>query len=124
MALKRWTRPINEMLATHELFRKMGFKADDLFVRFGANGEMQFELRNQKAEFAINIVGGDSILQPDGRLWEQLRDEWQRAVDWWNGDAPEFERHTLYNGSTIRKEAVGIIMALKNKGIEPPNTLN
>ena len=120
--MKPWPPFIEKLLGMHEVFRKLGFPAEDLFVQhFTVSGEVQFVCRktiNGKVEeFTSHIALGISA--------EQMR-TWLDAAEWWNNKAvPHSERQPIYDALWTKYgfEAVPLVTKLTLRGFLPSSTL-
>lgn len=110
---KTWSKPVEELLATHETFRRLGFPAEELFVDMFNDGHVQFALRHQGETFTIDI----------GRVPDKVgfQKEWREACAWWNGDeATQGERMAVYQFSTISGRHAELLTALQKRKLWRP----
>lgn len=99
---------LNEALAVHEVFRRLGFPADDIFV--GADIEKLFvELRSQGKTFVVTCGHGDYAQ-------EQIAEGWTRKCNAWNKTMTHEERELIYRNSSILKQSVKLLFALRTRG--------
>ncbi len=99
---------LNEALAVQEVFRRLGFPADDLFV--GADIEKLFvELRSQGKTFVVTCGEGN---------YEQAEIEkgWTERATAWNKTMTHEEREVIYRNSSILKRSVKLLFALRTRG--------
>lgn len=97
---------LREALAAHEIFRKLGFSADDIYIRPKPDRLFMTVIRG--AEFNYDLGEHDVEVN-------SLISQWAAAAQWWNtGD--EADRAELLNTSKIRREVVPLIAALHAKG--------
>ena len=99
---------IREALAAHEVFRKLGFTPDEIFLR-PRPGELFVTVQRGGLEFNLDL--GDHDIDDTNRVIAL----WAAGADWWN-TGPEPERRELFDTSEVRKSAVMIIAALQAKG--------
>ena len=103
------THPIiREALAAHEVFRKLGFTPDEIFIRPRPD-ELFVTVRRSGLEFNFTLGKHDF---GDVNTVIAL---WVAATEWWNM-GPEAERTEMYERSETRKTVVPLIVALKAKG--------
>ena len=102
------THPIlREALAAHEVFRKLGFTPDEIFVR-PQPGELFMTVQRTDKEFNLSIGTHDLDTT-------ELIKQWADATVWWNaGD--QAEQQDLFERSEARKNVVTIIVSLTSKG--------
>ncbi|MDO8690529.1 MAG: hypothetical protein Q7R39_11060 [Dehalococcoidia bacterium] len=99
---------LNEALAIHETFRRLGFPADDIFV--GADIEKFYvELRSQGKTFIVTCGLGN---YDD----EEIRHLWPVRATAWNTTMTFEEREAIYRNSSILSRAVQLLSALKQRG--------
>jgi hypothetical protein len=102
---------IETLLCLHEIFRRLGFLANDLYVDTFADGKVQFALRHggptEEAVFRIDI-------------WEDCTSvlkDWPEAVAWWNAPENLPAIAEIFKRSDARKRQVELIVALQLKGL-------
>jgi hypothetical protein len=96
-------------LALHESFRRLNFPAEELYVETHDEGVVLFALHHGGKKFRVNV---DVVADLD-----KLCQEWIEATAWWNGPATEMERQTIYEGSEVAGNRVGLVTALAAKGL-------
>ena len=103
------THPIiREALAAHEVFRKLGFTSDEIFIRPTRQNELFVTVQRAGKEFNF------SLGQHDLAMVDVIK-QWADATVWWNtGD--NAERQDLFDRSEVRKNVVPIIVSLTSKG--------
>jgi len=117
---------LREALAAHEALRRLGFRAEDIFVAYHANG-IFVELHAQGMEFSV----GCGMCEP----WitqEKFVELWTRAANAWNDDAQmsSTTRRRIYEESHVRNNGARLVVALVDKGFvfgcgtPPENLLN
>lgn len=110
----RFCAAVNELLSYHEVFRRLGFLSDHLYVDLYDNA-VQFCLRfggpKSKPEFVINI--------PED--FTAVGTQWPLALEWWNRAANEGadkqETAELFEQSWAWRNRVGLLIALATKGL-------
>lgn len=116
----KWSTAVQELLALHEAFRKMGYPPGELFVAtFKGDGAVQFVLRRGGQQFTVDVERG---LEP-----AKVLEEWARAVTWWNNnETSDADRSRIYKGSRLigGGNTVSLIAALKMRGFTAPIILN
>lgn len=106
---------IETLLCLHEIFRRLGFLANDLYVDTFADGKAQFALRH----------GGpfeDAVFRID--IWEDCTNvlkDWPEAVAWWNAQENLDEMKKIFDRSDARARQVELVMKLSAKGLIHPN---
>lgn len=98
---------IREALAAHEVFRKLGFTPDEIFVR--PSPELFVTVRRGGLELNLSI--GTHAMNVDDTVAA-----WTAGAEWWNTTNDEAARHELYEGSATRRNLVPLMVVLKNKG--------
>ena len=110
----KWSLCVLELLGLHEVFRKLGYPAADLFVSPHLNGHVQFWMLSpgQEQKFVIDVMRVDDV--------QALLTEWQKAVAWWNDPTTsEDERDAIFRGSRAFKDKVGLVHSLSLRGLYP-----
>jgi hypothetical protein len=98
---------IREALAAHEVFRKLGFMPDEIFIRPRPN-ELFVTVQRAGKEFNLSLGAHDLDMVA-------VIKQWADATAWWNtGD--NGERQELFDRSEVRKNVVPIIVSLTDKG--------
>lgn len=114
---------INHLLALHEMFRRLGFSSDQLFVLVYVDA-LQFELRvgppealhddAQVQRFGIDVPNDERIPTAE------LHARWLEATDWWNNPStPDQQRAEVMARSQFSLMAVPLITALTQRGLYP-----
>ena len=115
---------INHLLVLHEMFRRLGFSSDQLFVCMYPPRTVQFELRvgppdkphddTAVERFVVDVP--NDALTPTALL----RDEWLLALEWWNTpQTPTPQRDIVMGGSPFTMMSVPLIAALHKRGLYP-----
>ena len=95
------------LLAWHEVFRRIGYLADELYVVSCELGT-QIEVRHRGRFFVGNVA-----------TTELDSEEWRRAVQWWNTEATNEEHVAVYKLVTDHLSAVDLVLALTAKEMYP-----
>ena len=112
---------IKEALAVHEGLRKVGFEAEDIYVR---PQELQdgsilvhVSITNKDIEFgiAVGLFNGSR---------KELESQWEEASRWWNTRATDDQLDDIWENSKMRTAGEGIIEQLVRRGVEIPNLRN
>ncbi len=110
---------IRECLATHELFRKMGYEPEDIFVSIPPDKSFGVTVKvgPGKDDFATVRISRDAqnYLSP-----ERIVEEWEEARKYWNGLMPDEEMDHIYNTSMARERSAQILEAILALGFDPP----
>jgi len=109
---------LREALAVHEAFRRLGFTADEIFLKLGpmhgspsVHTHLQVVLRAQDKAFTVDIDAAAAGVVDD------VRASWQALVSWWNSpDTPELERKELWTSSQVLKDGAAFCLALLERG--------
>lgn len=104
-------------IGTHEGFRKLGFPAENLFflcardgVRFrGLSGFLMLEW--QKKIFSVELGPIESE--------ESIHREYEIVCDQMT-QIPESDLQRMWNECEMCQNKIGLLLALRGKGIEPP----
>lgn len=108
----KWSACVRELLCLHEMFRKLKYPSEELFVSTFKTGQVQFVLNHQAKIFTIDVAVGQNI--------EKIAEEWKKAVDWWNNPAtPEAERQAIYKEFSSVRDATTLVTLLMKKGMYP-----
>lgn len=111
---------IKELLSLHEIFRRLGFLAKDLYVKFGICGQGSPPCKAMHAQFVLQHGGPDAepVLRID--INEDCTDveaNWAAAVEWWNkacGDETA-EVKAIYENSRARRNVDQLLLVLDAK---------
>lgn len=110
--MKKWSACVRELLCLHEMFRKLKYPSEELFVSTFKSGQVQFVLDHQKQIFTIDVAIGQNI--------EEIKKEWKLAADWWNNPAtPEEERQAIYKEFSAVRDATTLVTKLMQRGLYP-----
>ncbi len=121
------TPAIAELLALHELLRRMGFAADDIYVDAYNDCERckSLEHPHKHVQMALRRGGASSSAEFTVDIWEDCTDvlrDWPEAVEWWN-KASRDELSEVFLKTDASKNTVSLLMALERKGVELPVTM-
>ncbi len=108
-----------EVIACFEALRRLGFTADDLFLSRSPDGRMGMLARSANYLLVANPVGEDAFVFK-GRSDPELQAEWREAAALWNASADKPDSMELWEGSTIRRHGIDLIMDLHRHGILVP----
>ena len=116
--MKIGTKPpiLESTYGIYEVFRKLGFQAEDIYVVTGAkNGYVHVQVRQGELKFNF-AVDRLTDLSP-----EQFNERWKSyATDVNEGRVPEAELARIYQACLDRLDTVGLMWALGEKGISIP----
>ena len=107
-----WPPIIQDLLCLHEMFRRMGYEAKDLYVAEPKGGEIQFVLKEGKKTFTIDVGKVENT--------KKMLSTWAKAAAWWNEGSTERERSSIFWASEFRAHAVDIAAAMMVKGFVAP----
>ena len=117
---------LRRVLGCFEGFRKVGFRADDLYCEPARSpglpaGQLAvfITLKTQGQEFRIECGQWDESAVDD------LRVQWRATCQAVNADeVPQADMDRIWQESVIFADSVGFVLALGRKGIRPPKTLS
>jgi hypothetical protein len=103
-----------EALAMHQMLRRLGFRADDIYVVRGRDGDVFVQLRAQELKWHAycGVVPSPDTFEAD----------WRAAADWWNEGGPN--REALYAASAIARAQVPLVVALMRHGFSLARNLS
>ena len=109
---------IKEALAAREGLRKLGFSADDIYVRPQSMRKglvmVHIFLDIKGEEFNILIDAFDGCPK-------EFEDQWRAAAEWWNNKATDRELMEIWDNSRMaRCGAEPILVQLRKRGIVVP----
>ena len=112
--MKTLSTAVKELLALHEMFRRLKFEAEELFVLSYLNG-VQFQLVTyDKQVFTIDVPNPERISSP------ALVEEWSQAITWWCAPTTsDAERTAIIDGSAFWGQTVPLITKLTMRGLYP-----
>lgn len=108
---KTWSKVVAELLALHETFRRLGFPADELFVHIYSGGHVQFALKRNGEQFAVDVGRTENP--------EAVQKEWTEATEWWNTKATNGEMQSIYHFSKTKLDQPFIVTALTKRKFLP-----
>lgn len=111
MTLKKLARV---QLAVFEALRRLGFKADDIFVAFYNGGELFTELHQGEQRFRITISRGTVI---DSKAYKTL---WEVEAERWNKSMTDAERMKIYRKEFSVEKLLDLTDTLKHHGFVVP----
>lgn len=118
--MKPWPEPIEKAWVVWEMLRRLKFSSDDIYVGAvtgDAHGTMtqvvRVELRTQGKIFGAHVA-----------LWtetpEKFEKIWRDFAAWANVGISDRAKQKIYDKHMPEFSAVGLVLAIKNKGIELP----
>lgn len=116
------TRLARRQLAMHEALRRLGFSADDIYVRF-ANGvgsgddtryDVFTELKAGVLSFKSNFRGEKKVTKA---AYEEV---WERETAWWNEAGNTAEKLKIYQREFPVPVLLSLTEALQRKGFVIP----
>jgi len=108
---------IRAAIGCHEGFRKLGFRAEDIYV-CGGDPYVQVILRTQGKQFVVNVA-------PSELSEEEFQAAWMKSVQAVNdGSLPQEDLDRIWQESMPFRDAVGFSMAIFAKGIHIPKIQN
>ncbi len=109
-----------ELLSLHEMFRRLGFPAGDLYVDMhGKCGNPKCDLEIH-VQFALRRGGREAPALFTVDIWEDcstVGSDWVEALRWWNANASTPEVEQIYKNSVALANAFPLLMALEAKGL-------
>ena len=109
---------IQETLAVHEAFRRMGFNCDDMFFVYDNKGQIEVKLQPQPNKmFQVHVgtlegLGEDPI--------STINAMWDHAITIWNESSTEEDKLKLWTCSHIRGSRKEVMRAMLMNGILVP----
>lgn len=118
---REYTTPIKECWAAHEVFRRLGFPPEDIYVATHQEATTPWipltlfvVLKTQGKEFLVTC-GGSYKSQKEADAAFREYSEFINALK--QGAFSEEQLTEVYEGSYIVNNSVQLLMALSNKGI-------
>ena len=102
-----------ELLSLHEIFRRLGYPAEDLFVHMYTTGQVQFVLQQGDKQFTVNVSQNSDP--------QKLSFAWAEALEWWNSTGKSGDLDGVLSGSHAHQRGAEIAAALARKGFSPTN---
>lgn len=116
MSRSTFHRITEELLASHELFRRLGFVPSELGPRI-TNRQILFEANRSGRVFRLDVAGGLAAFPFTPDLAKQIAEEYGPAATWWNSImTPESERLRIWINSAAYHSADHVIALLIRKG--------
>lgn len=112
---------VRELLSVHEIFRRLGFLARDLYVDVFPQGCSRPGCDRVHVQFALRI--GEPTSAPLFRIdiyedCSTVEEEWPKAALWWNSpERTKGELDEIYQNSFAVRNKVSLLMALSAKGL-------
>lgn len=105
---------IQEALAAHELFRRLGYQANEIYVMppVPVRPAVFVVLRAQGREFKYS-AGQCDVMETE------FLPQWEAAVKWWNekaDEAKEERRKSIYHESFIVRHGTDLLVKLGQMG--------
>lgn len=112
MTLAELSRDLKEMLAIHEVFRRLGFEASEIFVAIYPNDVAMTVKPSAQPDkqFTITINAKDIM---------DCAERWSPAAEWWNNASSE-DMAEVYTKSETLTRASEIVTGIVKKGIRIP----
>lgn len=104
------TPVLREALAAFEVWRKMGYPAEQIFFACDRDGYIAMILRPDKVTFTY-ACGRTKMTR------EEATAAWAKAAEIWNTGLTGDERKHIYESSYIRKNVVGLLAGMTRKGL-------
>lgn len=119
MKLADYDERLREAWAVHQVFLKLGFTAEQIWVGVWEETGLTVHLRAQGREFVyvVGLVTGDEVVT--------LRTTWTRLVRAFLARTfPLPDVHACYESSHVRKQLVPFVQAMLDMGFVLPRELN
>lgn len=101
-----------EILAAHELFRRLGFRPDDIYP---VVSEGSYGIKLEGAHGRVETVKLGPLPEPAGP-WVET--EWQEISQRWN--AGEIPGDDVYGPSIARHNGLSLFLKMEQGGFRPP----
>ena len=105
---------LKEALATHEMFRKLGFLPSEIFIII--NESIGVAVKAQGKETSVRI--GEA-----SRLFDEMMSLWKESVHAWNNEFTDSERNEIWENSLARKNATWVCGAMLALGFKFPGSI-
>ena len=118
MKLHELRQEIQEMLCAHEAFRRLGFRAEDIFITVGIDPQY-----GTGPQVFVDVTVGVSFSLRVCDLWcddDALRTEWHAAVALWNDPARLGECARIWEASELFAVFPELALAVRQKGLRLP----
>jgi hypothetical protein len=108
--------PLREALACHEMLRRLGFQADDIYLVAAPDPQGMVALQLRVGELHFSYATGVQQMSH-----EVLAQKWQAAVRLWNHDFTSEECWALFKSSQIAGRLDEVLATLRKKGFPLPD---
>lgn len=109
-------RIVEELLAAHELFRRLGFVPTELGP-IATERQIPFQAVHGDRTFRIDVCGGKAASACNKELCDLVVEQYPRAALWWNSVmTPEHERMRVWLNSAAYEASGNIVHSLARKG--------
>ena len=102
---------LREALGAHEVFRRLGFTSDEIYLRTHVEGLLLVTVRRDGLE--ANVLASPCELPPD-----RVLELWPAAVEWWNHDATDGQRRAIFESCRVRRGAASVVGELIATGFK------
>ena len=114
---------VREVLAVHEVLRKLGFESDDIFVAYCTNGIFVMLKDSKTGETKFTITCDEEIVKTVSQ--DEFHNMWIKYSNLWNGTSPgmsDVTRQKMFNESIIISEhgIEYLVLSMKAKGVDVP----
>jgi hypothetical protein len=114
----KFHRITEELLAAHELFRRLGFLPTELGPLV-TDRQILFQAARNGRVFRIDVAGGKAASGFTEQLAKLVTEEYAPAANWWNNCmTPESERVRIWLNSAALAASEEIVLALMRKGFK------
>lgn len=116
------TKLARRQLAMHEALRRLGFKPEDIYVRFGNGvGDGTVERFEVFTELKVGALSFKSNFRGEKKVTKAAYEEvWKREGTWWNDAADEAEKLRIYQREFPVPILMSLTAALQAKGFTIP----
>jgi hypothetical protein len=122
VSLLDYPQPFKEAVGTFEVLRKLGFPSEAIFfgVADPSPGVVQVfvALKFREKEFTITLGTVPGTPEEVKATWMDL------ATQIVNGAVPQSDLNQVWQNCLVRRHSTDFLLALTNKGLIPPKTLN
>lgn len=117
-----WSPAIRELLAAHEIFRRLGFLPQNLYVDIYPNGcGHPPPCKGLHVQFALRIGGKETepVFKIDiNEDCSDVSENWTKAVEWWNSsERNKEELNEIYWNTSAGRNKAQLLIALGKKGL-------
>jgi hypothetical protein len=116
------TKLARRQLAMHEALRRLGFSADDIYVRFANSvGDGTTERFDVFTELKVGALVFKSNYRGEKKVTKAAYEEvYKREAAWWNDAADEAEKLKIYQREFPVPVLLSLTEALQRKGFVIP----